>query len=71
MGSLEYANSQESDVQIKNEILETAAEIAPEFFSREREHSEVAVVRSLILLVIQALLAFPVKEGVESWEEVT
>lgn len=60
----------ESDVQVKKEILETAAEIAPEFFLEKEDLAKWLWLGALILLCLQALLAFPLKEPVESEEMV-
>jgi uncharacterized membrane protein len=56
----------ESDVKVRKEILEMAAEIAPEFFLEKESLSKWLWLGALILFVLQALLAFSVKENLEA-----
>ena len=60
----------EADVQVKREILETAAEIAPEFFLEKENLTGWLWLAAIILFLVQALLAFPVVEPAIDVEEV-
>lgn len=54
----------ESDVIVPSPILDVAAEIAPEAFSRREEGAPWLVLLALFLGLIQALLSFPKQETV-------
>lgn len=58
----------ESDVQVKKEILETAAEIAPEYFLEKEDLAKWLWLGALALLMLQAFLAVPLRES-EAAEE--
>ena len=56
----------ESDVKVRKELLEMAAEIAPEFFLEKENLSKWFWLGALVLFALQALLAFSVKENLEA-----